>query len=459
MRDGIAEMARPSVLTTINSMLDELPRTRVGALGREAPAFLTCGVAGFYVALVVLFGAGLITDRSLLVLVIIALVSGLSFFAYTYLRRWVTGVEQLVLLEHVWFALVVNAGVLWLLHEPVLQYMDVIGVALCPFLAAGRVGCTLVGCCHGNPSVLGIRYAQASADDGFERHLMGVRLFPVAAIESVGLITIGLIGLVALPFASSGKVFAWYLLTYAIMRFGLEGIRGDKRPHWLGLSQARWMSIVELLVAVHLSGGPSGPIQIAIEATLLLLLFAGLAYRQRHDPRRRHLATAHIEELRAAVAEGVELPPWRVQAAPFVRQSSLRTSVVVSAATSNGNGAAPHATHASISLADDVRDLRLLLDLAVEVFPEFPMRTVELTQGRVLHVQVPQSQRRVNSVERSQRARADELYGIIVRRVQQASDDAPSERRTPGNGAESDVEYENVHDRRRYFLSAASRAP
>lgn len=77
----------------------------LGLYTREVPTFRTCGITGFYVALLVLFAGGLITGRSLLVLAVLALVSGLSFFVYTYLRMWITGREELVLLEHVWFAL------------------------------------------------------------------------------------------------------------------------------------------------------------------------------------------------------------------------------------------------------------------------------------------------------------------------------------------------------------------
>jgi hypothetical protein len=450
MSNGLSESVRPNMLRTINSMFDELPRTRVGALGKEAPAFRTCGIAGFYVAVVVLFGAGLITGRSLPVLAIIMVVSGVSFFAYTYLRRWITGAERLVLLEHVWFALAANAAVLWLMHQPVLSYLDVISVALCPFLAAGRVGCTLVGCCHGNPSVSGIRYTDASADDGFDRHLVGVRLFPVPAIECVGLLIIGVTGLLALPSADSGKVFAWYLLSYSILRFALEGLRGDVRPHWLGLSQARWMSIIELLVAI--------------------------AYRERHDIRLRLLAPQHIDELRAAFAEGVESLPWQHAFTPAVRHSTLHTTVAISASIENGDQATSRFAHVSISLEHDVRDLRLLIDLAVAVLPEFSTRNAELTQGHVLHVLVPHSIWNVSAVERTRRARADELYGTLVRKAQRAQDaidnaGAPAAELKGADGARHDdtppeirampdgSEYGNGHARRRYFVSTSGRTP
>lgn len=497
MRDTIAGVTRPSMLLTINSMLDELPRTRVGTLGREAPAFRTCGVAGFYVAVVVLFGAGLMTGRSLPVLAIIMLVSGLSFFAYTYLRRWITGVERLVLLEHVWFALGVNAGVLWLMRQPVLPYLDVISVALCPFLAAGRVGCTLVGCCHGNPSDLGIRYSAAAANDGFERYLVGVRLLPVPAIEAVGLLIIGLTGALALPFAASGKVFAWYLLSYSVMRFGLEGLRGDVRPHWLGLSQARWMSIAEVMVAVHLAGDATIAVQAAADAVLLLTLFATLLYLQRRNARRMLLAPKHVAELRAAFAAEAETFAWRTATTPTVYRTSSGTTIAVSAAAADRDRGDHAFAHVSVALPPSVRDLRLLVDVVAAAFPDLAANHAELTRGHLLHMRVPIASLGEDSTLLERRDCADTLYGVLVRCAQRESETAaldgsarnvePSAMTTivvasdlsprdafvqatcfekdggygsgNGNGNGSANGNGTGHIRQRYFASASSRAP
>jgi hypothetical protein len=84
---------------SVNKILDTLPRTRFGRATREAPAFRVCGVAGFYVAVVLTLGGGLLASLSLLVLCVLCAVCGLSFFVYAYLRRWIGGEEKLVLLE------------------------------------------------------------------------------------------------------------------------------------------------------------------------------------------------------------------------------------------------------------------------------------------------------------------------------------------------------------------------
>jgi len=406
----------------LNAALDSLPLPRLNVLGREVPTFRTCGITGFYVALLVLFGAGLLSGRSLLVLAALALVSGLSFFAYTYLRMWITGREELVLLEHVWFALACNSGALLWMSEPVLPYLDLVSVALCPFLAAGRVGCTLVGCCHGQPSSFGITYDEACARDGFTRHLVGVRLFPVPAIEGVGLLVIGAIGLVALPFAQPGKVFAWYLISYSVMRFGLEGIRGDVRPHFLGLSQARWMAIIEVGLVLHLTAGEHRLPALVTYAALFATLAGALAIRWRRNWRRPLLTPAHIHELRELVRSEVERTGNVAFAHPRLRTTSQQTTAGISVSGSPSVSAA----YVSLSLPSGRSDLPALCELAGRAFPELILNSTRFTAGRVLHLLVPLPLRSGEADGNREQDRGRSLYGSVVRQLQCGADSLSS---------------------------------
>ena len=45
-----------------------------------------------------------------------------------------------------------------LLDAPVLSYLDVTVLSLGLFLAWGRLGCLMAGCCHGRPQNWGVRY-------------------------------------------------------------------------------------------------------------------------------------------------------------------------------------------------------------------------------------------------------------------------------------------------------------
>jgi hypothetical protein len=370
----------------LNTWLDALPRSRLGRLSREVPAFRTCGITGFYVALATLFAGGLVTGRSLLVLALLALVCGLSFFAYAHLRRAVFGRELIVLLEHVWFAQLCAAAALLGLGEPLPPYLDLVAPPLAFFLACGRVGCLMVGCCHGNPSSLGIVYPESHAEDGFPRHLVGVRLFPVALVECVGLVLIGVTGFVALPFAAPGRVFLWLLIGYAVMRFGLEGLRGDRRPHLLGLSQARWMSLAEFALALVLgerwSGRAFGAREISLGALLAALLVGCLALKHALDPRRKLLAPAHLKELRElALAAGA----GNGDGAPVARTTSAGVRVAVTAA--HAGGAAGR--HVSLSLPERGVELALLCELAAAALPEAPAENARLSPRGVLHARLP----------------------------------------------------------------------
>jgi Prolipoprotein diacylglyceryl transferase len=370
--------------------LDRLPRTRVGTAARTRPAFLASGVAGFYAALVALVAGGLLAGRSLLVLAAVAAVAAASFYVWALVRRRITARERLVLLEHVWFAEACVAGGLAAIGEPVLPYMDVMAVALCVFLAAGRVGCMLVGCCYGRPAAVGIRYGEEAAAAGFPRHLVGVRLLPVPAFEAVGLMVIGASGLAALPFAPAGTVFTWFLAAYALMRFGLEGLRGDRRPHVLGLSVNRWMCVAELTVAVALSARPFGARDLALGAFVATVLVACLAVRRARDPRRRLLAGEHVAELR----EAVDSLRARADGEPVALTTSARVAVAASP------------EHVSFSLVGTARDLPLLCEVAAAALPDADPDTAVL-RGTVLHVRPSGAP-----------AGVDELYGAIVRRLQ-----------------------------------------
>jgi hypothetical protein len=414
-------MRPPPVSSPVNRFLATFPRTTFGHLSREVPAMRTVGVAGYYVAVATTLAGGLLTGRSLLVIAVVCLVCALSFFAYVYVRLWITGRETMVLLDQVWFAEVCVALTLAALGEPVLPYMDIVAVAMCFFLVAGRVGCLMAGCCHGRPSSVGIVYGEEHARAGFPRHLAGVRLFPVQGIEAAGLACIGLSGLVALPVAAPGRVFLWFLCGYGVLRFGLEGLRGDPRMHLLGLSRARWMALAEVGLAVWLARGSASPVRDgALLAVLVAALAAGLAARHAFDPRRRFRDDAHLAELRAMLEEltARPVPAWGTGGqVPLARATSRGVSVATSAAPGE------RALHVSLSLPAGVKDLELLCELAARSLPRLLPGRAQLLGGGVLHLLVPAA----GAAEGDPVALSRELYGSVVRRLQAAPAIAPPE--------------------------------
>jgi hypothetical protein len=369
---------------TLNEALDRLPRPRVGRVTREVPAFRTCGIAGFYAAVVTAFGGGLLAGVPPLVVATVCMTAGLSFFVYALLRRLVTGVEKLVLLEHVWFAEACVAAVVWAEGGPVLRALDVLAVALCPFLAAGRVGCLLVGCCHGRPSSVGIRYGREAVRAGFARELEGVRLFPVPALEAAGLLLVGASGLLALRGAAPGTVLVWFLVAYSVLRFGLEGLRGDERPEWLGLSANRWMCVTEFSVALVLAAHEDGGIGRQDAVLLALLagaLAAALAARRVADPRRRLLSASHECELRAVVDTLLD----HAHAGDLSDVATTSAGVVVAASLVPGGAGA---AHVSLSRAGTSADVEVMCRLAARVLPGVEPQSARLTGDGIVNVVV-----------------------------------------------------------------------
>ena len=399
----------------MNAWLDSLPRAEFFGATRPVPAYRACGVAGFYAALIAAFAATLLAVRSPLVTSTLAAVCALSFFLYTWLRRWVLGRECLVLIEHVWFALLSAAAALWLMREPVLVYLDVITPALCFFLAAGRAGCLLVGCCHGLPSSLGIRYPPSLVAEGFRAHWAGVRLFPVQLIELAGLAAIGATGLAAVPRAPAGAVLTWFLLAYAVLRFGLEGLRGDRRPIWCGLSQARWMSLAEIAAVCFWQAG-SKPLSWVPLAGLLMLLAAALVILHREAARLPLLSTAHREELRAAAAAAF---PAGLE--PHGKTTSFGTAIAVSRLT----GDEEDSLHVSISLPGGRRDLELLCEISAAAFPRLDPAACRYARG-VIHLLLPPGSR---SAPAPHRWLGDVLHGLLAFRAQNG--ESPNPHATP----------------------------
>ena len=197
---------------------------------------------------------------------------------------------------------------LWLLDELVLPYLDVdrfvlgnIGHAL------WRVGCLMVGCCHGRPCRWGICYDESHAAEGFAPYYVGVRLFPMQAAELLSVAVIVAVGTVLLlTHQPPGMVAVWYLTGYAAVRFCLEFMRGElARLHAFGFSEAQWMSLL-LLAAMTLLGvfGAFDGWQWLLLATAGVALTMGVVVlRRRSDggTRCRLLHPWHVGEVAQAV--------------------------------------------------------------------------------------------------------------------------------------------------------------
>jgi len=194
-----------------------------------------------------------------------------------------------------------------LLHQPVLPYLDITVLGIGMFLVCGRIGCLLVGCCHGRPFRWGICYGEAHAAAGFTPYYVGVPLFPVQALESLWALVIVAVGVsMILRGSPPGSALTWYIIGYGLGRFGFEFLRGDPdRPYFIGFSEAQWTSLIliSLTVGTEIRGAlPLRPWHIASIAFVILTMAALTVHRQvRRIPTYRLLHPRHIREIADAL--------------------------------------------------------------------------------------------------------------------------------------------------------------
>ena len=122
---------------------------------------------------------------------------------------------------------------------------------LIPFVALGhalgRIGCFLNGCCYGDPTTAwcGVVFP------GQQQAVLPTQLF-----EALGLLAIYVVLRMlqrSLALRARGRLLGWYLVSYGALRFGLEFLRGDQEPWWMGLTLQQCISIGIVLAGAWLT--------------------------------------------------------------------------------------------------------------------------------------------------------------------------------------------------------------
>jgi hypothetical protein len=222
------------------------------------------------------------------------------------------------------------------------------------------------------------------------------------------LAVIGITSLVAVHTAPPGTIFVWFLISYSVLRFGLEGIRGDSLPRFAGLSEARWQCLVGFGAAIWLSERERPAVAgIVIAVTIAAAaVAAALAAWRLPGVERRLVGRKHVRELTRLVADEVAAASIN----PVVKQTSRGVRVALTPEADNGRW------HASLSLPDQLGDVDLLCRLAVLALPGLLPASGILSRDGVLHV-IAQTTAETGSVANGA---ANELYGSVVRALQTA---------------------------------------
>jgi hypothetical protein len=295
-------------MEVLNRQLDKLVRPEMRLLRRSRPAFQVCGYTGLALAVLVALTLTTRLGLSLLMMVALVLAAVLTFFGLVMATKIITGEERIIYYHHEIAVMAVAAILLWLLRQPILPYLDVMIMGVGAFLVCGRVGCLMVGCCHGRPHRLGVCYREEHADAGFTPYFVGVRLFPVQAVESLWVFCLVTTGVTfVLNGHPHGAALAWYVVTYDLGRFCFEFLRGDPdRSYLWGFSQPQWISLLLMLSVVwaEMAGVlPFHSWHVAATACLALAMIAvGVARRFSKTARRRLLHPRHVKEVAEAMA-------------------------------------------------------------------------------------------------------------------------------------------------------------
>jgi prolipoprotein diacylglyceryltransferase len=239
------------------------PRPRIGAWS----TYTVVGLIGYAVAAAVVGVIGALAGATLLERALAIVVPPFGFWVAIAVEHRASGVERIVFYRTsiaAWLLALVTALALGARCGVV---SDLVVLLVATFLAFGRVGCFNVACCHGRPARFGVIYTEHHAALGLPRRWIGVALVPVQLLESLASALLAVV--VAVLVLRSGAATAAFVVGYAVVRFGLEYLRGDDRPRLASISEAQWIALLSSTIAAIASRSlmcATGPAVLALAA-------------------------------------------------------------------------------------------------------------------------------------------------------------------------------------------------
>ena len=133
------------------------------------------------------------------------------------------------------------------LKLPYYPYMDAMAFCIPLFHGFARIGCFLGGCCYGIECEWGFVYHNA-----LEPSANGVSRFPVQLLESgMEFVLFAVLMILYIRRKCGGKLMYVYMLSYAVVRFLDEFLRGDKVRGFVGpLSTSQFISVLMFVTVI-----------------------------------------------------------------------------------------------------------------------------------------------------------------------------------------------------------------
>ena len=210
---------------------------------RRISTYTIAGFIGYAAATALAIVLGQVWELTLTERLITCLAPPVAFLIVVTIASALAGQERIVFYQAALAGLASVIGVGAIAGARIDRMVDVATLGIGTFLVFGRLGCWSVACCHGTLGK-GVVYGSAHVDVGFWARWSGRPLWPVQAVESIASALLVVAALV-LP----GSPTAIYLAGYAVVRFGLELVRGDAaRPYKHGLSEAQWVAVATAVI-------------------------------------------------------------------------------------------------------------------------------------------------------------------------------------------------------------------
>ena len=230
------------------------------------------------------------------------------FFAYSFgvVNAIIKKEEEYVLYQYKTLILIVTVGLLYLLQQPILQYLDITSIALSSILFFGRIGCFLSGCCHGIPSKKGVTYHTHKET---KNCLEEVSFIPIQLIEAgVHLVNLIIGYILLVNNTNPGIILITNISLYSLARFVLEFYRGDTTRHfYYNISEAQWFAYVYLIVGLFLSSSYFK--KITVPLLIICIIFSAIICIKLMQKTSLQLITSKLfEEIKSLSLKGDVTP-------------------------------------------------------------------------------------------------------------------------------------------------------